>query len=285
MVTPQIRSDQPKALVLFGSASDSAYVEPIVASLEKAGLTPYLEYVSAHRNPARLEQVLASSSPELIVAGAGLAAHLPGLVASKVLAPVVGVPIDVNFRGLDALMSIVQMPPGVPVLALPMTAPRQLPKFLPDLFKRIAIVAAIARKTDERVKVCFVGEPKALEGELTNSARAILDYAGVAWSIDKKPAPGQVNIAAVAEGKVAASLKFPADSLPIFVPVFKQDKVRKTLSAITLLKNMEASKAVGLWCGANGFVNAACGALQVMNDARGRFNKLLTMVKKGEFRA
>lgn len=285
MVLPQVRADLPKALVLFESASEAAWAEPMVAALEKAGLTPYLEYVSAHRNPARLEQVLSSARPELIVAGSGLAAHLPGVVASKVLAPVIGVPVDVNFSGLDSLIGIVQMPPGVPVLALPAMAPKALSEFLAGLFKRIATVRAVARNTDERIQVRFVGDPKALSGASTETARAILDYAGVAWSIDKKPAPAQVNIVAVPEGKVPAGLKFPDDALPIFVPVLKKDKAKSALGAITLLKNMESSKTAGLWCGANNFVNAACGVLQITNDARGRFNKLLTVVKKGEFRA
>lgn len=277
------QSSGPRALVLFGSASDAAYVDPIMAALTKAGFNPYLEYVSAHRNPARLEEVLKTVSADVIVAGAGLAAHLPGVVASKVQKPVIGVPVDVNFGGMDALMSIVQMPPGIPVLTLPMTEPKGMAKFIESTCKRMTALAS----HQNTLSVRFVGDKKTLTSDLTKKARAILDAAKVSWTVDSNPERGCVNIVAIADGKFPAKTKLSNDMMALIVPVYKPTKVKKTASAVELLKNMKAAKASGLWCGANNFVNAVCGALQLIamsQSADSKFDSVLIQVKKGEFR-
>ncbi|MFH1409344.1 MAG: AIR carboxylase family protein [Nanoarchaeota archaeon] len=101
-----------KVIILFGSRSD----EPAFAELcTKLKTDPII--CSAHRNPEALREIIANTDAELIIAGAGLAAHLPGVIASQTLKPVIGLPIPANFNGLDALLSIIQMPPGIPVLA------------------------------------------------------------------------------------------------------------------------------------------------------------------------
>ncbi|VVB72298.1 N5-carboxyaminoimidazole ribonucleotide mutase [uncultured archaeon] len=71
--------------------------------------------LSAHRNPQELEQYIASTDARVFIAVAGLSAALPGVIASKPARPVIGVPVSAKLGGLDALLSIVQMPPGVPV--------------------------------------------------------------------------------------------------------------------------------------------------------------------------
>ncbi|MGD0638393.1 MAG: AIR carboxylase family protein, partial [Nitrososphaerales archaeon] len=71
--------------------------------------------LSAHRNPEGLKVYVSASDARVFIAVAGLAAHLPGVIASMTLRPVIGVPVNVKLNGLDSLLSIVQMPPGVPV--------------------------------------------------------------------------------------------------------------------------------------------------------------------------
>ena len=105
-----------KVLVIFGSKSDEKVYSKIVDELKRNTIDYKLRVCSAHRTPELLDKILQEESYNFIIAGAGLAAHLPGVIASKTLSPVVGVPCSGNFEGLDAFLSIMQMPPGVPVL-------------------------------------------------------------------------------------------------------------------------------------------------------------------------
>ncbi|MGH7232598.1 MAG: 5-(carboxyamino)imidazole ribonucleotide mutase [Nitrospiraceae bacterium] len=113
------QSTVPLVGVLGGSRTDFPVLEKAVAVLTQLGIPSELLVVSAHRTPDRLfayaEQAPARGI-EVIVAGAGGSAHLPGMLAAKTYLPVIGVPIPTeNLRGLDSLLSIVQMPRGIPV--------------------------------------------------------------------------------------------------------------------------------------------------------------------------
>jgi phosphoribosylaminoimidazole carboxylase PurE protein len=105
--------------VLGGSKSDFPILEKAGAILAELHIPYELLVVSAHRTPDRLFEYASAASArgiEVIIAGAGGAAHLPGMLAAKTHLPVIGVPIPTeNLRGLDSLLSIVQMPKGVPV--------------------------------------------------------------------------------------------------------------------------------------------------------------------------
>ena len=110
---------RPLVGVLGGSKSDFPILGKAVAVLTELGIPNELMVVSAHRTPDRLF-TYAEQAPgrgiEVIIAGAGGAAHLPGMLAAKTYLPVIGVPIPTeNLRGLDSLLSIVQMPRGIPV--------------------------------------------------------------------------------------------------------------------------------------------------------------------------
>jgi len=110
---------RPIVGVLGGSKSDFPILEKAAVLLSELGIPYELLVVSAHRTPDRLFEY-AELSPgrgiEVIIAGAGGAAHLPGMLAAKTHLPVIGVPIPTeNLRGLDSLLSIVQMPRGIPV--------------------------------------------------------------------------------------------------------------------------------------------------------------------------
>ncbi len=110
---------RPIVGVLGGSKSDFPILEKAGAILAELGIPYELLVVSAHRTPDRLFEYATTASErgiQVIIGGAGGAAHLPGMLASKTHLPVIGVPIPTeNLRGLDSLLSIVQMPRGIPV--------------------------------------------------------------------------------------------------------------------------------------------------------------------------
>lgn len=118
---------RPLVGVVMGSRSDYAVMRGAVAVLQEFGIAHEARVVSAHRTPDLLFRY-AEEAPQrglrVIIAGAGGAAHLPGMLAAKTLVPVLGVPIPVTaMQGIDALLSIVQMPKGVPVGTLAIGAP------------------------------------------------------------------------------------------------------------------------------------------------------------------
>lgn len=102
-------------LIIAGSKSDEVIVHKTTAVLDGYNISYNVEYASAHREPYRVESIVRSSDAKVIIAIAGLAAALPGVVASHTSKPVIGVPVSVTLDGLDALLSMMQMPKGVPV--------------------------------------------------------------------------------------------------------------------------------------------------------------------------
>lgn len=109
-------------LIIMGSDSDLTVMKEAAVILEELGATYKISIVSAHRTPKRLyteAQNAKSNGFKCIIAGAGGAAHLPGMFASLTELPVIGVPIRLNtLGGIDSLYSIVQMPPGIPVATM-----------------------------------------------------------------------------------------------------------------------------------------------------------------------
>ncbi len=112
----------PRVAVLTGSKSDVPVLEPCLQALTDLGIEHEMHVMSAHRTPAKLQQFAASAADqgfEVIIAAAGMAAHLPGVVAAWTTLPIIGVPVGKpGMSGLDALLSIAQMPPGVPVACM-----------------------------------------------------------------------------------------------------------------------------------------------------------------------
>ena len=101
--------------VIMGSESDRSIANRATTVLDKSKYTYEVKVISAHRNPNELDSYISSTDAKVFIAIAGLSAALPGVVASKIKRPVIGVPVSAKLGGLDALLSIAQMPPGVPV--------------------------------------------------------------------------------------------------------------------------------------------------------------------------
>ena len=102
----------------MGSTSDLPIMEKAAALLNEFEIPFEINALSAHRTPREVEQFATHAQEngiEIIIAAAGMAAHLPGVIASMTTVPVIGVPINASLDGMDALLAIVQMPPGIPV--------------------------------------------------------------------------------------------------------------------------------------------------------------------------
>jgi 5-(carboxyamino)imidazole ribonucleotide mutase len=103
--------------IIAGSKSDEKIVEDAVKVLQEAGVKYEVNYLSAHRDPEKLKDYIKNSEKnvDVYICIAGLSAALPGVVASHTSRPVIGVPVNVKLDGLDALLSMMQMPSGIPV--------------------------------------------------------------------------------------------------------------------------------------------------------------------------
>ena len=116
----------PKVLIVLGSKSDMEYAEACSKQLDELGIGSSIEVSSAHRHPERTAQLTSGAEAngfEVIVAMAGLSAALPGVAAAHSNLPVIGVPLPAALDGLDALLSVVQMPPGIPVAGVAIGKP------------------------------------------------------------------------------------------------------------------------------------------------------------------
>ncbi len=108
----------PIVSIIMGSTSDLKVMEKAAAFFEEMEIPFEMNALSAHRTPEAVEEFATNAEArgiKVIIAGAGMAAHLPGVIAAMTPLPVIGVPINATLDGMDALLAIVQMPPGIPV--------------------------------------------------------------------------------------------------------------------------------------------------------------------------
>jgi 5-(carboxyamino)imidazole ribonucleotide mutase len=111
-----VNTTMNKVAIIMGSKSDQAVTDEVLPVLEEQNIPYEVQVLSAHRNPEALDRYLKEKNDVAVfIAIAGLSAALPGIIASKTEKPVIGVPVSGPLRGMDALLSMVQMPSGVPV--------------------------------------------------------------------------------------------------------------------------------------------------------------------------
>lgn len=116
---------KPVISVIMGSTSDLPVMEKALVLLNEMEVPFEVNALSAHRTPERVEDFAKNASSrgiKVIIAAAGMAAHLPGVIASMTPLPVIGVPVNATLEGMDALLAIVQMPPGIPVATVGINA-------------------------------------------------------------------------------------------------------------------------------------------------------------------
>jgi 5-(carboxyamino)imidazole ribonucleotide mutase len=155
----------PVVGVIMGSKSDYEHLAPACQILEELGVPYERRVVSAHRTPQQMAEYATAAEArgiQVIIAGAGGAAHLPGMVAAHTILPVLGVPIPATLlNGLDALLSIVQMPRGVPVGTLAIGKPGATNAGL----LAAAIVAAQRPDVRERLRAWRIARTTEVLGE------------------------------------------------------------------------------------------------------------------------
>jgi 5-(carboxyamino)imidazole ribonucleotide mutase len=109
---------EPKVSIIMGSTSDLPVMESAAKFLNEMKIPFEMNALSAHRTPEKVEEFARNAQKRgicVIIAAAGMAAHLPGVIAAMTTLPVIGVPIKASLEGLDAMLAILQMPPGIPV--------------------------------------------------------------------------------------------------------------------------------------------------------------------------
>ncbi len=118
---------KPKVSIIMGSTSDLPVMKEAAEILNEFGIPFEINALSAHRTPDEVEKFSKAAYDNgirVIIAGAGMAAHLAGVIASMTVVPVIGVPIKASLEGLDSLLAIVQMPPGIPVATVAINGAR-----------------------------------------------------------------------------------------------------------------------------------------------------------------
>jgi len=117
----------PIVSIIMGSTSDLPVMEGAAKILEEFEIPFEMNALSAHRTPEKVEEFAKSAYDKgirVIIAGAGMAAHLPGVIAAMTPIPIIGVPIKATLDGMDSLLAIVQMPPGIPVATVAINGAR-----------------------------------------------------------------------------------------------------------------------------------------------------------------
>ena len=228
-----------KALIIFGSKSDEKVYSQIVSSLKKLKVDFDLRISSAHKTPDDVDETL-QNDYAVVIAGAGLAAHLPGVAAAKVLRPIIGVPCDGNYQGLDALLSVAQMPPGIPVLSVGVGRGDVAADNCAKMMKKYNGVTIIGNKDTNAAK-------KAVD---------ILKSFNVPYSFSGNPNKNIVNI----EFTYFDEPIEEKDELVIYCPLLDNDD-DVAESALNFLKHTNH----GLWVGVNNGTNAAIAAVEILN--------------------
>ena len=237
-----------RILILFPGKTDEDTYERIVSALDKKGIQYSLRLGSAHKSPDLVREILKEDF-DLVISGAGLSAALPGVIASETLVPVLGVPCPGAYGGLDSFLSIVQMPPGVPVLCV---------KAANAVEEAIKILKAMESGTQE---VNLIGKGRSAEKAARTLGEMSVNF------VSRESCSEGINIVFTKMGKPAVN----SDNLIIYCP-----EADNSLPA-DAVSSMEHSSS-GLWVGVNRGENAAIAAAQILRE----FGALTAIRKKFE---
>jgi len=153
---------KPAVSIIMGSTSDLPIMEKAAKIFDEFEIPFEMQALSAHRTPAEVENFAKNAGNrgiEVIIAAAGMAAHLPGVIASMTTLPVIGVPVNASLEGLDALLAIVQMPPGIPVATVGINASMNA-----------AILAAqILAVKDEKIREKLAGYKESMKEKIVQA--------------------------------------------------------------------------------------------------------------------
>ena len=226
-------------LVLFASKSDEGSYKKIIKILDKQKVNYDFKIASAHKTPDDVDVIL-KNDYKVIISGAGLAAALPGVIASRTIRPVIGIPCAGNYQGLDALLSIMQMPPGVPVLGV-------------GVDRTDAAANAAIKILKRQKKVVLVGDEN---NKAFKKADEILEEFKVNHSHSEVIIENAINVCFTNFDEQIEK----SDELVIYCPLLSE-KDDKAEASLNLLKHSEH----GLWVGLNNGTNAALAAIEILN--------------------
>ncbi len=240
-----------KIFVVFGSASDENVSLPLVDALKRVeGFDVEYKVISAHRNLEELQEKIASWKGDAIVAGAGLAAALPGVVAAMTKLPVFGVPVPSQFGGLDSLCSIAQMPPGVPVLSCGPNNTQSIVNFM----KRWS---AWKQKGGNRLH--FVVPAGVSANDDIAKAEAVAKEKGIEISSSAQKDDSAFNIYFVTKADDVHK-----DDFGLHIPLFGKAEAQAPASYLSVL---DWTNKGGLWLGANNTRNAVQSVVRLKGAA------------------
>lgn len=224
-----------KVLVVFASRSNKRVYDRVVAELSKLGVQFEFRVCSAHKTPDELDVILRKDY-SLIIAGAGMAAHLAGVIAARKVVPVIGVPCSDSFSGLDAFLSTLQMPPGIPVLCVGV-----------DCAEEAALAASLMMKKPSSVSVM-------VKSGFAERAADTLSRLGARYELSYVLAEDSVNIRFVPLDEVGEAVS--DGKLVINCPVSEKANGRDALRLLSIRQ--------GLWVGLNRADNAAVAAAGIL---------------------
>lgn len=235
-------------LVLFASATDSVTYENIAAKLKAEKQKFSVRVCSAHKTPADLQKLLKKEKPKVFIAGAGLAAALPGVIAANSLRPVIGVPCFGAYDGLDSFLSTHQMPPGIPVLGVGVNSGSEAAEAAIKILKPKNFVTIVkSGSSAELEKRAKNAEDVLKELKIKSSVK----NPGEILETDEK----EIYLNFVELANLGTTEKGP--SLTIFVPIASPNLADQAL--------MLMNKAThGLWVGVNRGENAAIAAAEIL---------------------
>lgn len=233
-----------KIFVVFGSASDENVALPLVEQLKGAGCDVEYAVISAHRNLEQLREKMAGWAGDAVVAGAGLAAALPGVVAAMTGRPVIGLPVAAQFGGIDSFASIAQMPPGVPVLCSGANDTQGIADFVNkwDAAKPFNAIHFVVPQGLDAKDVLAKGEAVAADKNLTVTSSA-------------EPSDSAFNIFCV-----SAAGHIQPEAFGLHLPVMPASEAAKPEN---YLRAFEWAARGGLWVGVNNARNAVHGAARL----------------------
>ncbi|MFH1225391.1 MAG: AIR carboxylase family protein [Candidatus Diapherotrites archaeon] len=248
-------------LAIFGSGSDRAIFGPLMRGLAGKKVNAELRICSAHKTPEELRELIAKTCARVIVAGAGLSAALPGACAAHApTKPVIGVPVQGAYAGLDALLTVHQMPPGIPVLGTGVGAWTTAAEEVPKMFRPYSGIVIVNRRKGNAAYDAAISKAERVFAELGIKCETL--NAPQFKNADK------IYIDFLALNELELVQK--GDCLVLHVPVAKQG-AEKAEDALKLLKGTRK----GLFLRLNAGDNAALAAVQVMNIAGGAYESKL----------
>lgn len=269
-----------KVLVVFGSKSDANIYDPLLEQLCADSQEVDFHMISVHRSRGLLDRELTNIRSQVAIVGAGLAAHLPGVLASKVLIPVFGIPCNAALGGVDSLLAMMQMPFGIPVLVSAPEKYNVVTSFIKTWSQMDLRFAADAISLVVDEKKANLPHYKLI----MDRAHRIAEKAGISFEVRNTPSDGSVNICleeVTSEKKLSqyAEKNNLKTSLQIFVPVLSAE-LYSSASSVEFIMQKIQTVPDSVWTSVNGIGNAFLAALQLCNG-EGRYNAFLTNAKKG----